>query len=177
MKLVCILISIFFFFFYFKICEYEECIFKKLEIIYIYVDYVLGDEDQEDRGDEGVDYEELRFIFIYEVLCRFVDLDFVKYVVSQNGDGLYGLFGIFKENFFEFYGNVFIEKCEKCYYRYERIFYVMDDVGSQYFEDIEDYGKLEVKKSRYVKRCDICGFFYRIGRKCEQKVRIQFKLW
>lgn len=132
-------------------------------------DHASGDEDQEDRGDEGVDYEELRPTFTHEALCRLVDLDLVKHVVSQNGDGLHGLSGISKEHLSELHGNVFIEKCEKCHHRYERTFYVMDDTGSQYFEDIEDYGKSEVKKPRHAKRCDTCGLSHRTGRKCEQK--------
>lgn len=172
MKSACILTSIFPFFLHFKICEHEECTFKLLETIYIYVDHASGDEDQEDRGDEGVDYEELRPTFTHEALCRLVDLDLVKHVVSQNGDGLHGLSGISKEHLSELHGNVFIEKCEKCHHRYERTFYVMDDTGSQYFEDIDDYGKSEVKKPRHAKRCDTCGLSHRTGRKCEQKVRI-----
>lgn len=171
-KSACIFTSIFPFFLHFKICEHEECTFKKLETIYIHVDHASGDEDQEDRGDEGVDYEELRPTFTHEALCRLVDLDLVKHVVSQNGDGLHGLSGISKEHLSELHGNVFIEKCEKCHHRYERTFYVMDYTGSQYFEDIEDYGKSEVKKPRHAKRCDTCGLSHRTGRKCEQKVRI-----
>lgn len=50
----------------------------------LYVDHASGDEDQEDRGDEGVDYEELRPTFTHEALCRLVDLDLVKHVVMQS---------------------------------------------------------------------------------------------
>lgn len=132
-------------------------------------DHASGDEDRENMGDEGVDYEELRPTFTHEALCRLVDLDLVKHVVSQNGDGLHGLSGISPEHLSELHGNVFIEKCEKCGHRYERTFYVMDDTGSQYYEDLEDYGKSEVKKPRHAKQCDTCGLSHRTGRKCEQK--------
>ena len=91
-------------------------------------------------------------------------------MVSQNGDGLHGLSGVPQENLSELHGNVFMEKCEKCGHQYARSFYVMDDTSSQYFEDIEDYGKSDVKKPRHAKQCDTCGLSHRTGRKCEQKL-------
>jgi hypothetical protein len=57
--------------------------------------------------------------------------------------------------------------------RYERPYYVMDDLGSQYFEDLEDYGKSDVKKPKHAKKCDLCGLNHRTGRKCKKKVCIQ----
>ena len=46
----------------------------------------------------------------------------------------------------------------------------MDDVGSQYFEELEDYGETSVKKPRHAKKCELCGLSHRTGRKCENKV-------
>ena len=72
----------------------------------------------------------------------------------------------------ELHGNVFLERCEKCKERYVRTCYVMDDVGSQYYEELEDYGKTGVKKPKHAKKCDKCGLSHRTGRKCENKVRL-----
>ena len=47
---------------------------------------------------------------------------------------------------------------------------MMDDVGSQYFEELEDYGETSVKKPRHAKKCELCGLSHRTGRKCENKV-------
>ena len=47
----------------------------------------------------------------------------------------------------------------------------MDDVASQYFEEMEDYGQSSVKKPRHAKKCDLCGLNHRTGRKCQQTVR------
>ncbi|CAH1794561.1 unnamed protein product [Owenia fusiformis] len=66
---------------------------------------VLPDED-------GVDYEDLRPTYTHEALKKLVDMNLLKYVISQNGDGLHGLSGIPREKLAELHGNVFIEKCE-----------------------------------------------------------------
>ena len=47
---------------------------------------------------------------------------------------------------------------------------MMDDTGSQYYEEIEDYGETSVKKPAYAKKCQLCGLSHRTGRKCEKKV-------
>lgn len=46
---------------------------------------------------------------------------------------------------------------------------MMDDVGSQYFEEIEDYGESSVKKPAHAKKCNRCCLSHRTGRKCEKK--------
>lgn len=74
------------------------------------------------------------------------------------------------ENISELHGNVFMERCEKCNARYERPYYVMDDVSSQYFEEVEDYGKSTVPKPKHAKKCQLCGLCHRTGRKCTAKV-------
>lgn len=128
-----------------------------------------NDNDEEDSVNDGVPYEQLRPTYTHEALCKLVQLGLVKYVISQNGDGLHGLSGIPAKNLSELHGNVFIEKCEKCGTRYERPFYVLDDHASLYFEELDDYGSTTLKKPRHAKQCKLCGLCHRTGRKCTKK--------
>lgn len=130
------------------------------------------DEDtnnDQDVGDDGVPYEKLRPTYTHEALKKLMEAGYLKHIISQNGDGLHGLSGIPDEDLSELHGNVFIEVCEKCERRYNRKFYVMDDLGSQYFEEIEDYGISDVKKPKYAVKCELCGLSHRTGRRCETK--------
>ena len=121
-------------------------------------------------AEEGVPYEKLRPTYTHEALVKLMEAGYLKYVISQNGDGLHGLSGIPKDKISELHGNVFIEKCVLCGEEYDRKFYVMDDVGSQYFEEMEDYGESNVDKPPHAKKCDRCGLSHRTGRKCDKKV-------
>lgn len=121
---------------------------------------------------DGVPYEKLRPTYTHEALQKLMSAGYLKYIISQNGDGLHGLSGIPDENISELHGNVFNEVCEKCDKRYNRKFYVMDDIGSQYFEEMEDFGISDVKKPKYALKCERCGLSHRTGRKCETKVYI-----
>ena len=124
--------------------------------------------------EDGVPYESLRPTYTHEALVKLMEMGHLKYVISQNGDGLHGLSGIPDEKISELHGNVFIEKCEKCGKRYDRPYYVMDDVGSQYYEELEDYGKTDVKKPKFAVQCEKCGLSHRTGRKCSEKVKEDF---
>lgn len=105
-----------------------------------------------------------------------MEMDYLKGVISQNCDGLHGLSGIPEDKLSELHGNVFVEVCEKCGHRYHRQFYVMDDVGSQYFEEIEDFGKSSVKKPKYAVKCKLCELSHRTGRKCDDQVFVYLVL-
>ncbi len=70
----------------------------------------------------------------------------------------------------ELHGNVFVEKCEKCGARYDRDHYVLDDVGSQYYEEMADFGKSDTVRPRHSKKCELCGLSHRTGRNCTRKV-------
>ncbi|XP_060608576.1 NAD-dependent protein deacetylase Sirt6-like isoform X2 [Ruditapes philippinarum] len=119
--------------------------------------------------DSGIQYENLRPTYSHEALYKLMESGYLKGVISQNCDGLHGLSGIPDDKLCELHGNVFIEVCEKCGHRYHRKFYVMDDVGSQYFEEIEDFGKSCVKKPKFAVQCELCGLSHRTGRKCDNK--------
>lgn len=122
--------------------------------------------------DDGVPYESLRPTYTHEALCKLLQDGLLKYIISQNGDGLHGLSGVTQDAISELHGNVFLEKCETCGKRYERDFYVMDDVSSQYFEELEDYGKTDCRKPKHAVKCDRCGLCHRTGRKCSKKVSV-----
>jgi len=44
--------------------------------------------------------------------------------------------------------------------------YVLDDMSSQYYEEMEDEGRSNVKKPKHAKRCLQCGLNHRTGRRC-----------
>lgn len=128
------------------------------------------DETEEENGEEdGVPYESLRPTYTHEALYKLMEEGYLKFIISQNGDGLHGLSGVQHDKISELHGNVFIEKCELCEKRYERNFYVMDDVSSQYYEELEDYGKTDIRKPKHAKKCEKCGLCHRTGRKCEKE--------
>ena len=52
-----------------------------------------GEEDEEEEEDEGVNYESLRPTYSHEALQKLMDLGHLKFIISQNGDGLHGLSG------------------------------------------------------------------------------------
>ena len=86
------------------------------------------------------------------------------------------LTGIPQDKISELHGNVFQEKCEKCNRRYDRSYYTMDDIGSQYFEEMDDFGKTDVQKPKFAIKCKTCGLSHRTGRKCDDKVRILYNV-
>ena len=128
-----------------------------------------GPSDNGGTEEEGVPYEKLRPTYVHEALVKLLEMGLVKHIVSQNGDGLHGLSGVLPENLSELHGNVFLEICEKCGYRYYRPFYVMDDHASLYYEELSDNGETDIIKPKHAKQCSLCGLNHRTGRKCNQK--------
>ncbi|KAJ8307673.1 hypothetical protein KUTeg_014777 [Tegillarca granosa] len=126
------------------------------------------DLESDDEEDDGVPYESLRPTYTHEALQKLIEIGHVKHIISQNGDGLHTLSGVSYDKISELHGNVFIEKCEKCGERFERDFYVMDDVCSQYYEELEDYGKTNIIKPKHAKQCELCNLSHRTGRKCSK---------
>ena len=130
---------------------------------------MLSDDGGEGVEEEdGVPYEQLRPTYTHEALVKLVELGLLKYIISQNGDGLHGLSGVPDDCLSELHGNVFIELCERCGHRYHRPYYVMDDSASQYYEDVEETGSSDIKKPPHASKCRQCGLCHRTGRRCEQ---------
>jgi len=122
-----------------------------------------------EEDDVQLDYEELRPTFTHEAIRQLVDDGFIKYLISQNCDGLHRLSGVPQDKISELHGNVFIEKCEKCNATYNRPYYVCDDIGDMYLEEVADFGKSDILFPKFMKKCKKCGLSHRTGRRCEIK--------
>ena len=127
-------------------------------------------EEPISEPDEAVDYEHLRPTYTHEALSLLLKRGLVRYVVSQNCDGLHLLSGLSPGSISELHGNVFMEKCPKCKKRYSRNFYVLHDEASQYYEELADFGRTEMIKPSFAMKCKKCGLCHRTGRRCEEKV-------
>ncbi|GFO20192.1 NAD-dependent deacetylase sirtuin-6 [Plakobranchus ocellatus] len=126
-------------------------------------------DDDDDSVEEEIEYEALRPTYTHEAIQWLIESDYVKHLVSQNCDGLHILSGIPSSKISELHGNVFVERCEKCDARYERSFYVCDDVADIYLEELEDFGKTNVIPPKFMLKCRKCGLSHRTGRMCETK--------
>ncbi|XP_005108006.1 NAD-dependent protein deacetylase Sirt6 [Aplysia californica] len=100
----------------------------------------------------GFVIEELRPTYTHEALVKLTEMGILKYLISQNTDGLHRLSGIPAENMSELHGNSFIEKCESCDARYERTFACRQN-----------------KVPAPPLPCPKCKINHRTGRKCERK--------
>ncbi|XP_062614240.1 NAD-dependent protein deacylase sirtuin-6-like [Saccostrea cucullata] len=68
----------------------------------------------------GFSLVDLRPTYTHEALLKLLEIGHMKYVISQNTDGLHRLSGIPESQISELHGNAFLEKCEKCGKRYEK---------------------------------------------------------
>ncbi|XP_013397093.1 NAD-dependent protein deacetylase sirtuin-6 [Lingula anatina] len=104
------------------------------------------------KGNKGVIFENLRPTYTHEALCKLLQMGLLRYVISQNTDGLHRLSGIPRDSISELHGNSFHEKCEKCGARYERPYRVKSRM-----------------ENVVPKKCKNCRINHRTGRKCERK--------
>ena len=108
---------------------------------------------KEAKKKRGFRYADLRPTYTHEAIAKLVELGHVKYVISQNVDGIHRLSGIPRDRISELHGNTFHEKCEQCSARYERTFAVRSKATNV-----------------PAKPCSECRINHRTGRKCERKV-------
>ena len=122
-----------------------------------------GKWTQEDTGlvtsDDGVEYEDLRPSFPHEAIALLVKKGFIKYVISQNCDGLHLLSGIPRAQLSELHGNLFLEYCSKCRHEYERDYYTPDDSADAVLDG-------EAPNPGHVEKCFWCENNHFTGRQC-----------
>ncbi|CAL1541092.1 unnamed protein product [Lymnaea stagnalis] len=95
---------------------------------------------------------ELRPTYTHEALCKLLEMGLLKFIISQNTDGLHCLSGVPPEKLAELHGNSFVEKCEKCQTSYERTFGV----------------RRRLSENCPPRPCLQCKLDHRTGRKCSQ---------
>ena len=78
--------------------------------------------------------------------------------------------GVPQDQTSELHGCVFTEMCSRCHALYQRDYYVMDDVASQYWEDIQEVGHTELVRPEHAVQCELCELTHYTGRKCNKKV-------
>lgn len=98
---------------------------------------------------------ELRPTYTHEAIVKLLEMGILKYVISQNTDGLHRLSGIPEDAISELHGNAFVQKCEKCEKRY------------MYSGSHRD--QANVRANVPEKKCERCHINHRTGRICEDK--------
>lgn len=126
----------------------------------------ITNDSDDDNDDDGVPYEDLRPTYTHMALTQLVEDGLVQHVITQNGDGLHRKAGLQGDKQSELHGNVFHEKCEVCNHDYYRPFYVLDDVSSQYYEEMDDNGSTDIIKPSHAVQCPKCKLSHRTGRHC-----------
>ncbi|RUS90698.1 hypothetical protein EGW08_001502 [Elysia chlorotica] len=103
------------------------------------------------KKEGGTPVQNLRPTYTHEALAKLQEMGLVKFLISQNTDGLHRLSGIPADKLAELHGNTFVEKCEKCETRFERSFPCRRGIGA------------------FEKKCDKCRINHRTGRRCSEK--------
>lgn len=102
----------------------------------------------------GYSLVDLRPTYTHEAIVKLLEMGHIKYLISQNTDGLHRLSGIPEDKISELHGNAFVERCEKCEARYLR-------TGN--CRSLAKTGNVPPKA------CDRCHISHRTGRICEKK--------
>ncbi|CAH1791786.1 unnamed protein product [Owenia fusiformis] len=110
-----------------------------------------GAKAKPSRSKRNFIYEELRPTYTHEALAKLIEMGHIKYLISQNCDGLHRLSGVPFDSLAELHGNAYHERCEDCTARYER-----------------SHAIRTVQGGNALKKCSTCGHCHRSGKKCEQ---------
>lgn len=91
--------------------------------------------------------------YTHEAICKLMEDGIIKYLISQNTDGLHRLSGIPAQKISELHGNGYEEKCEKC--------------GNRVMRKSNCRNKAAVQKVPALK-CKGCKLNHRTGNRCTQ---------
>lgn len=114
-----------------------------------------GSKGLKKGASRGYSIVDLRPTYTHESIVKLIEMGHMKYLISQNTDGLHRLSGVPEDKISELHGNAFVEKCEKCGARYMRP------------KSYRSYGQ---SSSVPAKPCERCHINHRTGRICEKKV-------
>lgn len=113
-----------------------------------------GSKGLKKGASRGYSIVDLRPTYTHESIVKLIEMGHMKYLISQNTDGLHRLSGVPEDKISELHGNSFVEKCEKCGARYMRP------------KSYRSYGQ---SSSVPAKPCERCHINHRTGRICEKK--------
>lgn len=119
----------------------------------------------ENADQDDVPYEDLRPTLAHEALHWLMEQGTLKYIVTQNCDGLHRLSGVPGTHVSELHGNIFIEYCRTCGVEFERNKDVCDDQASLYYEELEEHGSTYQRKPTAI-QCPQCRLTHETQRKC-----------
>ena len=114
-----------------------------------------GQKGLKKGASRGYNINNLRPTYTHEAIVKLIELGHIKYLISQNIDGLHRLSGVPEGKISELHGNAFVERCEKCRARYMRP------------NSYRSYGQTTNVPP---KPCERCKINHRTGRVCEKKV-------
>jgi len=126
--------------------------------------WTLQDHEREEPEESnGIPYEQLVPSLTHKSLVTLQNKGVLKYVISQNCDGLHLRSGLKKPYLSELHGNVFVEYCEQCNHEYFRDFYVCDDDSERLLERRVSKSNLPL----HVKECERCKLNHHTPRRCD----------
>lgn len=110
----------------------------------------------DDVDDVDTDYTLLQPTFAHRALVDLHRRGMMRYIITQNCDGLHGKAGFPRDSMSDLHGNVFVEYCEKCKVEYERDYCV-------------DLYSTECHEEAWYETCPDCDWNHYTGRKCNAK--------